>query len=49
MEMGLGKRSGMDWIPKIYPVKGSSSKSDKVALLDTVDSNSKYYTELYVH
>ena len=24
MEMDLGKRGGMDWIPKICPVKGSS-------------------------
>ena len=24
MEMGLGKRGGLDWIPKICPVKGSS-------------------------
>ena len=24
MEMGLGKRGGLDWIPKICPVKGST-------------------------
>ena len=27
MEMGLGKRGGLDWIPKICPVKGSNYKA----------------------
>ena len=37
MEMGLGKRAGMDWIPKICPVKGFSWKCITVSHQDTCD------------
>ena len=33
MEMGLGKRGGLDWIPKICPVKGSTREWRSQALI----------------
>ena len=38
MEMGLGKRGGLDWIPKICPVKGSTEDSTLQQLIGETKS-----------